>query len=198
MGVWFETVLKIIKLGVPLYGAAAVTGLLFLILPPGVIEWLGATDFLKEFKWAFGLAFVFFSVFVLIFLVKWLATSRGVRTAFDPLVDRATVQLFRRKFDNLTVREKYLIMEIVESHETTFWYPPNGRTIQSLVDKGWVKTGRASRRRVRVFEIRGNIWLSLNKIRQHVRSEWERFSEEDKIEIKDVQKTLKTASENSR
>lgn len=187
---WIAAVLKFFKPAIPLYGAAALTGLLFLTLPSGAIKWLGATELVKDFRWAFGLAFMFFAVLVLSYGVKWLATTRRGRDTFEILTVPVTAGFLRGKFNKLTNKEKFLILYIVESHESKFWYPSGAETIQSLIDKGWVESTGTSEGRARLFQICWNKWLSLERIRPHVRSAWESFSDEDKNEIQDVKNAL--------
>lgn len=196
MADWFSSIVNALKPGLPVYLTAACTGLIFLVLPSTAIEWLGAKDFAKEYRWAFGLALVFFGLLSAFYGTIWVRTTRSGRDALESLMGFMTKWMVRRQFDKLNAKEKFLILVVVESHESYFYYPPLADTIQTLTDKGWVEYNEYNTYRGRAqFKIRWDKWVALQKIRAHVRAERERFSDADKSEIQKVIKVLEDGRE---
>lgn len=187
---WLSSIINALKHGLPVYLAAAGTGLIYLLLPPAAIEWLGAKNIDKDYRWAFGLALVFFGLLSVFSIITWVRTTRAGHDALDSLMGFVTSHLVRRQFDKLNAREKYLILRVVESHEDVFFYPRHAATIQSLADKGWVNFELFEYEGKGRFRIRWDKWLALNRIRAHVRAERERFTDADKDEIQQVIKAL--------
>ena len=122
--------------------------------------------------------------------VNWLSTFAGQQTAAS-LKGFITAPLVRFQFDNLSAKERFVILVVVESHERFFPYSPGGKTIQSLIDKGWVDYDHSVNYETAKFAIRWDKWLALENFRAHVRSEWERFSDDDKEKMGGVRAELK-------
>ena len=195
MADWFSSIVNALKPGLPLYVAAATTGLIFLFLPAAAIKWLGAEEVAIQYRWAFSLAFVFFGVLSICYGTIWVRTTRAGRDTLEFFMGFVTSYVVRRQFDQLNAKEKYLILRVVESHQDYFFYPRYADTIQTLADKGWVDCEFIEVREGTRFRIRWDKWLALKRIRAHVRAERGRFSDADKAEIAKVINALEGRGE---